>query len=160
MPISGTDKARKAFQKAYKCQLVGRFAEAVLWYRRSIEIHPTAEAHTFLGWTLSCQGQYDQAIEECRRAITCDPDFGNAYNDLGAYLIEIGRPAEAVPVLKRACWARRYDSKHFAHYNLGRAYEDIGHWDEAMREYSAALALNPQHSAARGALMRLVSTSN
>ncbi|NIO09761.1 MAG: tetratricopeptide repeat protein, partial [Deltaproteobacteria bacterium] len=45
---------------------------------------PTAEAYTFLGWTYSFMGQLNEAIEECQRAITLDPDFGNPYNDIGA----------------------------------------------------------------------------
>jgi phosphotriesterase-related protein len=33
--------------------------------------------------------QYDEAIENCHRAIEIDPGFRNPYNDLGAYSIEI-----------------------------------------------------------------------
>ena len=31
-----------------------------------------------------------------------DPDFGNPYNDIGAYLIEMGRLDEAIPWLEKA----------------------------------------------------------
>ena len=36
-------------------------------------------------------GKLDEAIEECYKAIDRDPDFGNPYNDIGAYLIEKGQ---------------------------------------------------------------------
>jgi tetratricopeptide (TPR) repeat protein len=42
-------------------------------YQRSIEVYPTAEAHTFMGWALSVQGRLDEATDECRRAIEIDP---------------------------------------------------------------------------------------
>jgi len=61
---------------------------AAQFYKRSIELHPTADAHTFLGWTYHQQGKVDEAIEECKKAIAVDPTFGNPYNDIGAYLIE------------------------------------------------------------------------
>ena len=54
--------------------------------KRSIEIPPTAEAHTYLGWTYSLQGKLDEATAECLRAIEIDPEFGNPYNDIGVYL--------------------------------------------------------------------------
>ena len=56
--------------------------------KASLELHPTAEAHTFLGWTYHFQGKLDEAIAQCRTAIDIDPEFGNPYNDIGAYLIE------------------------------------------------------------------------
>ena len=44
-------------------------------YQRSIDVYPTAEAHTFLGWALSVQGRLDEATDECRRAIEIDPNL-------------------------------------------------------------------------------------
>ena len=79
--------AQQIFSKAYDLQMAGDLEEAIEEYKRSIEIFPTAEAHTFLGWTYSFQGRYEDAIAECKEAIKVDPDFGNPYNDIGAYII-------------------------------------------------------------------------
>nr|HQU28310.1 tetratricopeptide repeat protein [Nitrospirales bacterium] len=79
------------FEQAYALQMKGKLEEAVDLYKQSIELFPTAEAHTFLGWTYSFMGQLNEAIEECHRAIRQDPDFGNPYNDIGAYLIELNQ---------------------------------------------------------------------
>ena len=75
-----------------------------------------------MGWTYHFQGRLDEAIAECKRAIEIDPEFGNPYNDIGAYLIELDRFDEAIPWLERAVEAARYEPRHFPHYNLGRAY--------------------------------------
>jgi hypothetical protein len=72
--------------------------EAVEHYRRSIAIHPTAEAPRFSAGR-SLLGHPDEAIAECRTAIDVDPAFGNPYNDIGAYLIELGREAESITCL-------------------------------------------------------------
>ena len=68
-------------------------------------------------------GRLDDAIEECHKAIAQDPDFGNPYNDIGAYLIEKGELDEAIVWFQKALQARRYESPAFPHLNLGRVYE-------------------------------------
>ena len=85
------NEALRFFQDAYQKQMEGHLEDAIGLYQKSLEIFPTAEAHTFLGWALSFKGLYDDAIQECRKAINIDPDFGNPYNDIGAYLIEKGK---------------------------------------------------------------------
>src|SRR5215217_7735047 len=81
-------EALALFQSAYELQMSGDFDEAVDLYEQSIASYATAEAHTFLGWTYSFMGMTEEAIAECHRAIEVDPNFGNPYNDTGAYLIE------------------------------------------------------------------------
>ncbi len=100
-------EAQRHFQLGYEAQMQGRLEEAVAHYQRSIGLHPTAEAHTFLGWAYSFQGRPDDAIAQCKIAISVDPDFGNPYNDIGAYLIVLGRHDVAVPWLERAKQAAR-----------------------------------------------------
>ena len=95
-------RAWEVLQDAYQAQMEGDYDRAVELYQSSLELHPTAEAHTFLGWTYHFQGRLDDAIAECRRAIDIDPEFGNPYNDIGAYLIELRRLDEAIPWLERA----------------------------------------------------------
>ena len=116
------ETAEEYFRRAYEAQMAGELDQAVALYKKSIELGPTAEAHTFLGWTYSFQRKYREAIAECRRAIEVDPDFGNPYNDIGAYLIELGRWDEAIPWFEKAIEAPRYDPRHFPHFNLARVY--------------------------------------
>ena len=63
------------FNEAYEAQMAQNYDEAIKLYKKSIEIFPTAEAYTFLGWTYSFQGEYDLAIAECIAAISVDADF-------------------------------------------------------------------------------------
>jgi tetratricopeptide (TPR) repeat protein len=98
---------------AYQQQMAGRLDEAERLYRRSIALFPTAEAHTFLGWTYSFSERYDEAIEQCRQAIAVDHEFGNPYNDIGAYLIAKGQIRDAIPWLEQATTAPRYEPGTF-----------------------------------------------
>lgn len=152
--------AQEFFKKGYDLQMAGELDDAIEQYKRSIEIFPTAEAHTFLGWTYSFQGRYEEAIGECKEAIKVDPDFGNPYNDIGAYLIEKGRLDEAIPWFKKAIVAKRYDSYCYPHYNLGRVYEQKGNWQEALKCYEASLKVNPDYVLARKAFNRIKAALN
>lgn len=153
-------RATELWQEAYRHQMEGALERAVELYRRSIEVFPTAEAHTYLGWTLSFQGRLDEATRECVRAIEIDPDFGNPYNDIGAYLIQLGRPTDAIPWLEQAAAAKRYASRCFPYVNLGRVYERLGRWHQAQAAYTEALRLSPDFPVARTAIARLRALAN
>jgi hypothetical protein len=43
--------AASLFHQAFEAQMRGDLDLAVDLYKRSTEAYPTAEAHTFLGWT-------------------------------------------------------------------------------------------------------------
>ena len=146
------EKAVRLFHEAYRVQMEGKLDEAVRLYRESIAFRPTAEAHTFLGWTYSFQGKYEEAIAECQKAIAVDPEFGNPYNDIGAYLIGLGRLDEAIPWLERATRARRYEAYHYPHFNLGRVYLSKGMLKKALEEFQQALAIEPKYTLARQAI--------
>ena len=96
------------WQDGYRLHLAGAYEEAIKRFEESIELHPTAEAHTFLGWSMSYLGRLEDAIEECKKAIEVDPDYGNPYNDIGVYLIDLGRSDEAIGWLEKATEAKRY----------------------------------------------------
>ena len=161
---SGTEEdkilAWNIFQQAYERQMKGQLDEAVKLYKQSIEISPSAEAYTFLGWTYSFMGQLNEAIEECHRAINCDPDFGNPYNDIGAYLIELNQLDEAIPWFEKAMNAKRYENPAFPHMNVGRVYEKKGDWEKAIDAYKQATTLDPEYKAAKRAMMRLITLMN
>jgi Tfp pilus assembly protein PilF len=152
--------AEHYFQQAYAHQMRGELDEAVRLYRKSIEVYPTAEAHTFLGWTYSFMGRPDEAIRECEVAIQVDPDFGNPYNDIGAYLIELGRLDEAIPWFHRAMAAQRYEPRHYPHMNLARVWIKKGRIDDAIAELRRAAALAPEYAPARRELHRLLGMLN
>ena len=154
------ETAEEYFRRAYEAQMAGELDHAVALYKKSIELGATAEAHTFLGWTYSFQRKYREAIAECRKAIEVDPDFGNPYNDIGAYLIELGRWDEAIPWFEKAIEAPRYDPRHFPHFNLARVYIQHYEYDKAIGHLNRALELEPKYGSARRELQRILTRLN
>ena len=153
-------QAMVLFERAYRRQMSGEFADAIVLYKRSIATFPTAEAYTFLGWTYSMLNRLEEALAMCRKAIEVDPTFGNPYNDIGAYLIEMERWQEAIPWLEKATQAPRYEAPQFPHMNLGRVYEHLGRYRTALAYYDRALEIDPLYLPATWAKTSLLAKMN
>jgi Tfp pilus assembly protein PilF len=148
------------FNKAYQLHMSGNVNDAIDAYRKSIALYPTPKAHTFLGWAFSLNGKFEKAIEECKVAIDLDPDYGNPYNDIGSYLINLKQFDEAIYWLEKAIEAPDYEPRHFPYYNLGRIYERKGSWYTALKYYNDALKADPNYELAKNAFVRLTALMN
>lgn len=154
------EKAHALMKKALDLQLSGQLESAISLYKESIETFPTAEAFTYLGWSHGVRGELDKAIAYCHKAIETDPDFGNPYNDIGAYLVEMGQDYEALTWFYRAMSAPRYDCPFFPHVNMARVYENHSHLGKALLHYQRALELKPDYEVARLGLARVMASMN
>lgn len=139
----------------YLHQIEGDLQAAAECYIQSIENGPNPEAHAFLGWVLGLMGEVDHAIEECKKALNLDPDFGNAWNDIGAYLTEKRELDKAIPYLKKACKAKNYDNPEYPHYNLARVYIQKEMLMKATKELRLSVTINPRFMPAKRLLDRL-----
>ncbi len=144
-------------QRAMQHQMAGELDEAIRLYKESIATYPTADAHTYLGWTYSFEGRIEEAIAACETAITIDPDFGNPYNDIGVYLMQQQNLDEAIPWLEKAKKAKRYEPRHFPYQNLGHIYAAKGMINKALEEFRGVLQFNPGDSLALQAIEELES---
>ena len=137
------ERAMELVQEAMRHQMTGELEEAIRFYKESIALYPTADAHTYLDWTYSFQGRIEEAIAECEIAIHVDPDFGNPYNDIGVYLMQQQKLDEAIPWLEKAKMAKRYEPRHFPYLNLGQIYAAKGMINKALEEFRGVLQFNP-----------------
>ena len=95
-------RALDLLQDAGENHKAGNINRAIELYRESLAFCPTADAHTHLGWMYRFQDRLEEVIEECHQAIKVDPDFGNPYNDIGCYLLELKQPDEAAKWFEKA----------------------------------------------------------
>jgi tetratricopeptide (TPR) repeat protein len=154
------EKAVALVNEGLRAQQEGEMDRAIEFYRESIDVCPTAEGHTYLGWALSDQGKLDEAIEQCHRAIAVDPDFGNPYNDIGVYLMQRNQPDQAIPWLEKAKLAPRYEPRHYPYINLGHIYAERGELIKAISEFEGARKLAPLDERIRRHLDELKSRLN
>jgi Tfp pilus assembly protein PilF len=157
---SEKEKALALVERAIQKQMGGEWDEAIRLYKKSIGICPTAEAHTYLGWTYSFQGRLEEATEECRTAIRIDPGFGNPYNDIGVYLMQQNKLDEAIPWLEKAKLAPRYEPRQFPYLNLGSIYAAKGMIRKALDEFRASLTFAPEDPQAIAAIQQLEESLN
>lgn len=129
-------------------------------YSKALGVFPSAEAYTYRAWARAQMGRYPEAIEDCKAAIAVDPSLGNPYNDLGSYLVKLGRADEAIEWLERAKHAPRYETPHFPYMNLGRIFAMRGHLHRAIDEIEGALKVRPEDPTCVRVLAALKATLN
>lgn len=89
-------------------------------------------------------GDLDGAITLYREAIGFNPEYGQAYSNLGLVFQKAGRPAEAIwanrKAIALASGSTAATVKASSLYNIGRLYEDAGQFGYALIHYRAAKA--------------------
>ena len=155
MTDDSRQRALALWEEGSHALLSGDVDEAISLFTTSLEVAETAEGYTFRGWAYSFQGRIDEAIEECKRAIAVDPDYGNPYNDIGCYLVQVGPGDEAPEWFEKAKRAPRYESRHFPWVNLGRWHMARSNVAEAISEFHGALEVHPGDPVALAFLEKL-----
>jgi Tfp pilus assembly protein PilF len=148
-------KAKAAAERGRLAQAQGDQEAAAYFYAHSLEWADTPEARVGQAQALSYEGKLDQAMDECRKAIALDPAQGQAYNDIGVYLMQQGEDDAARGWLQKALEAPHMEGRHFPHYNLGRIFERKRQLNQAAAAYEAALAEQPDFDSAKAALARV-----
>jgi tetratricopeptide (TPR) repeat protein len=107
-------------------------------------------AHNGLGCALWRKGQLHEAIAECRHAIRIKPDWPEARTNLGNYLLDQGKPDQAIAAYRAALGSKQpFPGAYNAHYGLGNALSRKGQLAQAVGEYRHALRIKPDFPEAR-----------
>ena len=110
------------------------------------DVHQSAYAEFYAGFTCQNEQDYLNAIEHYRKAIELNPRFVEAYNNRGIAYIERGEADCAIIDYNMAI----YLSPEYvdAYYNRGNAYLKKGEVDRAIEDFSKAIDLNPEYAGA------------
>lgn len=77
--------------------------KALDWYKKAIQTYEYDSVYYFnLGNAFSLKGQFHIAEESYRKAIDYEPDYFQAWLNLGHTMAKQGRPLEAAKALKKA----------------------------------------------------------
>ena len=94
-----------------------------------------------LGRVSNAKNQIAQGVEYTQQAIAIYPNYSDAYVSLGAMELKQGRPADAQQSMRRAVEVGPYSAP--AHTSYGIVLAMNGDCTQAMTQFEAALALNP-----------------
>ena len=81
-------------------------------------------------------------------AISADPEYGQAYSNLGLSYQKLGRPAEALWANRKAIALASGGTaptvRASSYYNIARIYEEAGKWAEALASFERAKQNKPR----------------
>ncbi len=110
------------------------------------------------GERLYADKQYTQAMYAFQDAINLNPDFSQAYSNLGVTYPKLGRNAEALwanrKAIDLASGSRAARVKASSYYNIAKIYEKSGQWQSALSNYETALSFK-EHSAYHKGIKRM-----
>jgi len=87
-------------------------------------------------------GDYAGSLEHYKKAVSLNPNDGDALNNLGQLLARTGQPAEAIPYFDKA--VQLYPSVWAYRFNLAHAHGQLGNWSQAVEDYRRARSLFPE----------------
>lgn len=123
---------------------------AVSALREAVKLDPRNwHARNALAMAYASKGQAELAEEAFRGALRVNPDEGEILVNYGAYLVTVGRPAEAIPVLEHGLEDLDYRNPAMILSNLSRAHLDAGQPDRAVARAEEALRRSPKMCPAR-----------
>jgi tetratricopeptide (TPR) repeat protein len=121
--------------------------------RQAIRDHPDwAPGHNILGELFARQGRWDGAVSEFALAIQFDPNNGEYYNNLGLIQSQLGMNETAEANLARASKLDPLNPTILM--NCGWHFRKVKRYDEALKYYETALAVDPNHGQAKSKLIQ------
>lgn len=101
---------------------------------------------------------YTSAMYAFQQAVNLNPNFSQAYSNLGITYPKLNRNAEALwanrKAIELASGSRAHTIKASSYYNIARIYEKSGEWRQALDNFEAALQ-HREHSAYRKGITRM-----
>ena len=128
-------RLRPAFEPAHLALGIalakqGRIDDARAHYFAVLKFNPdSAAAHNDLAKLYHLEKKLDAAAAEYSRALELDPKLAAAHNNLGIVFLEQGKPVAGAGELKAALHLEPGNLE--TQYNLVRALNESGHWDES-----------------------------
>lgn len=117
------------------------FRSPLALWEEAVNTRPNAISHLWYGVAFGQSGNLPSAVQQFQKAIELDPDLAQAYSNMGAALLLMEKPEEAVTYLQIAL-AKKPAFADAAN-NLAEAYLRSGRFDEAITQANRAIELQP-----------------
>ena len=149
--MMNTTSQQSAIAELTKIYNQGKFSIAI----ETAEFLLKSYQNSFDIWNilaLSCIriGENEKALLSFKKVVEFNPDYPDAYNNIGYMLQRQGKFEEAIAAYERALAIK--PDYAMAHNNLGNALKDQGRLEEAIAAYERALAIKPDYAEVRSNL--------
>jgi tetratricopeptide (TPR) repeat protein len=134
-------KARKEYEQGDRALQQGNLPEAQAHLEKSVNEYPCyARAQAALAVVLSKQRQLSASESALKKALQCDPDYLDAYTELGQLYYAENRYPDSAAILQQG--VRRSPGSWQFHYQLGAADYRLHDYASAEQEYLRAQSLS------------------
>jgi len=150
-------KPRPNYNLAYFLNQEGQTAEAIKYYKQTLELDPNHfAAHSNLGLALIDIGEINQAVVHFNKALRLDPDSADAHCNIGLAFHRQNKLDKAIEYYNRALLLKPRSSK--VHDNLAMSYYQQGKVGKAISHWTEAIELEPDSLNALNNLSWVLST--
>jgi tetratricopeptide (TPR) repeat protein len=148
----------KLMEQAMHFEEQGENDQALIIWRKVLALDPEdAHAQNGAGISLYVHGDFKESFEHLREAVRINPRFVEGHYVLGKFLLQQGRPEEALPELQTALTLRPHNA--LAEEETANAYVALNKSSAALDHWHKALAIAPKRvSALTGAAWLLATT--
>jgi tetratricopeptide (TPR) repeat protein len=117
-----------------------------VWKKAALIDAENAKVQNGLGISLYLEGETQQAFEHLRHSIRINPIWVENHAVLGKFLLEQGRPAEALSELQTAIALKPQFAS--AEEAIASTYEALGNWPGALEHWRKAQDVDPNRASA------------
>ncbi|WP_459873959.1 tetratricopeptide repeat protein, partial [Endothiovibrio diazotrophicus] len=150
-PPAAPPLSQAAYEQLVALISAGRAEQAAGEAQRLADSHPNDPLLPYLhGSAEATLGRQARAAAAFRAALALNPDFAEAWNNLGNALDELDEREEAIDCYRRALVLHPHYAD--AHYNLGCTLHAAGELEEAIEHFRRTLAIQPDYAKAHNNL--------
>jgi len=146
-------RAQTLYEIGQHLLMEGELEDAMNYFQKSLQLHPSIESHLGLAEVYEQMGMFDEAIEECRKAIDIDETHYLPYGRIAQLYYDMHDFEVAEEWVRRGL--SRAHWKASLYHTLGRIYEKQGRWVEALQAYDSAHQADKNFFVSTLARMRL-----
>ena len=135
-------KINAAYKTARELHRNNQLNEAVEAYERIAVEAPFPDVYFMLGNARTMLGNIDGAIEAYEQAVSMDPNYTEAFSNLGLVYFNAGNFDKAEQVAQKAVTLDGNIVQ--SHVVLGQVYSKTSEFDKAIESFKKALTLKPE----------------
>jgi len=144
--VENTQKATAHYKLGLSYYGENNIQKAFVELQQAVELNPKDRDVLYMIGIIYLLNYDDspKAIDFFQKAVSVDPDFSEAHNNLGFAYEKSRKFNEAIDSYKKALSNLKYRSPEKAYNSLGRVYYRLGKYDEAIDAYNNSLKRMPE----------------
>lgn len=124
---------------------IEKYDKALKDYNLALSINTDGDIYHNRGDLYDKKGDYEKAVKDYSDAIKINVDDREAYEKRGEVYIKLKNPKEAIRDLTKAL---EYEKSPKIFFNRAIAWEMLGEYENALKDYGESIDLNPEYNEA------------